>query len=99
MLIEDIANNTSLEIDPSHDSTTTSAIEESAFLIDELDLSYNDIGGEGVHPPNPQMLNSVRRLFEGGRAAPRVLCLENCSLGPAFCRSIGRVSAGIFEYN
>jgi hypothetical protein len=62
-------------------------------------LSYNDIGGEGVHPPNPQMLNSVRRLFEGGRAAPRVLCLENCSLGPAFCRSIGRVSAGIFEYN
>lgn len=68
------------------------------IVIEELDLSFNDFSGHGI-----QLLNSARRLFEGGtfklqnngvgmQLVPRVLILENCGIGPAFCRSIGRVS-------
>ena len=69
------------------------------FLMEELDLSFNDIGGHGIHSPNVQLLDSARRLFEGDGTAfvPRILSLENCGIGPAFCRSIGRVSMVLFE--
>jgi len=63
-------------------------------LIEELDLSFNDIGGHGTHAPSVQLQNSVQRMFEGERLAfaPRVLTLQNCGIGPLFCRSVGRVS-------
>ena len=88
------------------DQTTTSGVASSATitqdpinLIDELDLSFNNLHVQ------TQLLDSVRRLFEGGddtnnckdgvgmaSLVPRVLILESCGLGPAFCRSVGRVS-------
>lgn len=74
------------------EDATKSAIQKPVILIEELDLSFNDIGGHGINPPNVQLLESVRRLFEGCGSAPRILSLENCGIGPAFCRSVGRVS-------
>ena len=66
--------------------------------LEELDLSFNDIGGHGSHTVNLELLTSTRRLFEchgnGNNnflVIPRVFSMENCGLGPAFCRSIGRV--------
>jgi hypothetical protein len=67
--------------------------------IEKLDLSLNDIGGHGSHSANLELLTSTRRLFEQGQSnllVPKVLVLENCGIGPAFCRSIGRVSASWF---
>jgi len=93
----DNANNTNLdELEPVENSEDEAMPD---FLIEELDLSFNDIGGHGVHPPNVQLLDSTRRLFEGGRttSAPRILTLENCGIGPAFCRSIGRGFLNAFE--
>ena len=77
----DTANNTEMSTMP-------------AGMVEELDLSFNDIGGHGSHAVNRQLLDSARKLFEGQGTAfvPRILSLENCGLGPAFCRSIGRVS-------
>ncbi len=90
--------------DHSLDTTPHNIIKERAIMIEELDLSYNDIGGHGSHAHNVQLLDSVRRLCErgnrGGVAAafiPRVLTLENCGIGPAFCRSVGRVSGAKCE--
>lgn len=67
----------------------------SHLRIETLDLSYNDIGGEGIHPPSAELLNSVRRLFENNEqypsaVIPNILLMENCGIGAAFCRSIGR---------
>lgn len=97
---EQATNDASLDeptpVDSSLD-TTTQGIKDHPVMIEELDLSYNDIGGHGSHALNVQLLSSVRRLFEGGGGGgaaafvPRVLILENCGIGPAFCRSIGRV--------
>lgn len=81
------------------DSTTPFLVKQQSFLVEELDLSFNDIGGHGIHPPNVKLFESVRRLFEGGNSAyaPRILSLENCGIGPAFCRSIGRGMLNAFE--
>ena len=76
-------------------------IPDPSIELEELDLSFNDIGGHGTNAADLDLLNSVRRLFERGLNSctrnsllvPRVLTLENCGIGPAFCRSIGRVSA------
>lgn len=69
--------------------------------IEKLDLSYNDIGGEGINPPSSQLLNSVRRLFENEHYSviPNILLLENCGIGAAFCRSIGRGILNAYERN
>ncbi len=74
-------------------------IKERSIMIEELDLSYNDIGGHGSHAQIVQLLDSVRSFCERGNVGgvvaafiPRVLTLENCGIGPAFCRSVGRVS-------
>jgi hypothetical protein len=67
---------------------------ESAIEI--LDISFNDIGGHGSNSANLELLSSTRRFFEHGCRGilrlPRVIVLENCGIGPAFCRSVGRVS-------
>ena len=65
---------------------------KSTIQIGTLDLSYNDIGGEGTNPPNAQLLNSVRKLFENRDHSimPSVFLMENCGIGAAFCRNIGR---------
>lgn len=78
----------------SNDTSTTQVVDKPSILIEELDLSFNDIGGHGVHSPNAQLQDSIRRLFEGEGSgfAPRLLTLENCGIGPSFCRSVGRVS-------
>ena len=95
-IVSDSSNVENIDASTSQDSTI-SAIEESpSVLIEELDLSLNDIG----HPPSSQLLDSVRRLFdEDGTDTliPRVLVLENCSIGPAFCRSIGRGILNAYE--
>ena len=77
---------------------TQEVIKRPSITIEELDLSYNDFGGHGDHPLSAKLLDSVRRLCEeGGRGGvasafiPRVLTFENCGIGPAFCRSVGRV--------
>jgi hypothetical protein len=69
--------------------------------IEKLDLSYNDIGGEGINPPSAQLLNSIRRLFENENYSviPNILLMENCGIGPAFCRSIGRGILNAYERN
>ena len=69
-------------------------------MIEELDLSFNDIGGHGVHSPDAQLQDSIRRLFEGEGSGfvPRLLTLENCGIGPSFCRSVGRVSKDAIRY-
>jgi hypothetical protein len=78
----------------STDTSTTQVVQKPSVLIEELDFSFNDIGGHGVHLPSPQFQDSVRKLFEGVGSdfVPRLLTLENCGIGPSFCRSVGRVS-------
>ena len=93
-------------LDGGDHQATTSRVASSATitqdpinLIDELDLSFNNLHSQY------RLLDSVRRLFEGGNdtnnckdgvgmatLVPRVLIMESCGLGPAFCRSVGRVS-------
>ncbi len=78
----------------SSDTLATQIVQKPVVLLEELDLSFNDIGGHGVHLPNPQLQDSVRKLFEGSGSdfVPRLLTLENSCIGPSFCRSVGRVS-------
>lgn len=75
-------------------SASAPAVEFPSISIEELDLSFNDIGGHGIQAPHVQLQDSVQRLFEGVRSAfaPRVITLQNCGIGPLFCRSVGRVS-------
>ncbi|KAL7520861.1 hypothetical protein ACHAWX_006291, partial [Stephanocyclus meneghinianus] len=74
--------------------------------LEELDLSFNDIGGHGTQSMGLDLVNSARILFERGFncsiannafLVPRVLAMENCGIGPAFCRSIGRGILNAFE--
>ncbi len=82
-------------------------LEETAIIaVEEVDLSFMNFSGHG-----PQLLNSIRKLFEGSRIQtqngvvmkliPRVIKIENSGVGPAFCRSIGRVRSAdsILESN
>ena len=99
---DDEFNLTRTESAETENETTTSSQRlrlqqenEQPVELEELDLSFNDIGGHGSNPANLEFLNSVRRLFEHGQnlmMVPKVLKLENCGVGPAFCRSVGRVS-------
>jgi len=84
----------------SNDTSTMQVVERPSILIEELDLSFNDIGGHGVHSPDAQLQDSIRRLFEGEGSGfvPRLLTLENCGIGPSFCRSVGRVSKDAIRY-
>ena len=81
--------------------TAASITKKSSLRIDKLDLSFNDCGGEGTNPPSAQLLNSVRRLFENEEHStiPRIIVLENCGIGAAFCRSIGRGILNAYERN
>lgn len=81
--------------------TVASINKQSSLRIDKLDLSFNDCGGEGVNPPSAQLLNSVRRLFENEEYSiiPRMILMENCGIGAAFCRSIGRGILNAYERN
>lgn len=96
---DDSLNNTKIieqsVADITHDNETSAITSFPSISIEELDLSFNDIGGHGMHAPNDQLQDSVQRLFEGERLAfaPRVLTLQNCGIGPLFCRSVGRVSS------
>eukprot|EP00986_Skeletonema_menzelii_P005688 scaffold2113_cov146-Skeletonema_menzelii.AAC.7 len=95
-----ISNATIIEADSSHEETTiTSAAAKPSLCIEKLDLSYNDVGGEGTNPPSAQLLNSVRRLFENEQYStiPNILLMENCNIGAAFCRSIGRGICNAYE--
>ena len=95
-IVSDSSNVENIDASTSQDAITLTVEESPSVLIEELDLSLNDIG----HPPSTQLLDSVRRLFEGGGTdtlIPRVLVLENCSIGPAFCRSIGRGILNAYE--
>jgi len=86
--LEEEGNNVDVE-----DIDATTQVEEPSILIEELDLSFNDIGGNGIHPPSTELLDSIRRLFErndGSSLVPHVLVLENCGIGAVLCRSIGR---------
>ncbi|KAL7542252.1 hypothetical protein ACHAXR_012797 [Thalassiosira sp. AJA248-18] len=99
---DEATNSASLEEQTSIDTygdVTKPVLEEPEILIEELDLSFNDIGGHGINPPNVKLLESVRKLFQCGGSAfvPRVLSFENCGIGPAFCRSIGRGILNAFE--
>lgn len=69
--------------------------------IEKLDLSFNDFGGDGTNPPSAQLLYSARRLFENEDYSilPTILLMENCGLGAAFCRSIGRGILNAYERN
>lgn len=103
----------SLQVQDELDTTTnereTKSVVDPIIQMDGLDLSFNDFGGHGVHSPDLQLLCSVRRLFEKGGdvsrsndqvpmlLVPRVLTLENCGIGAAFCRSIGRGILNSFE--
>jgi hypothetical protein len=90
----DIAHDNETPAYTSQFSAAALFVEFPSILIEELDLSFNDIGGHGTHAPSVQLQDSVQRLFEGERLAfaPRVLTLQNCGIGPLFCRSVGRVS-------
>ena len=81
--------------------TTPPVVAKPSLYIETLDLSYNDIGGEGINPPSAQLLNSVRRLFEHENYSkiPNILLMENCGIGAAFCRSIGRGILNAYERN
>jgi hypothetical protein len=81
--------------------TATSINKPSSLRIDKLDLSFNDCGGEGANPPSAQLLNSVRRFFENEEYSqiPRIILMENCGIGVAFCRSIGRGILNAYERN
>ena len=81
--------------------TATSINKQSSLRIDKLELSFNDCGGEGVSPPSAQLLNSVRRIFENEEYStiPRIILMENCGIGAAFCRSIGRGILNAYERN
>ena len=85
----------------SNDTSTTQVVERPSILIEELDLSFNDIGGHGVHSSHSQLQDSIQKLFEGEGSvfAPRLLTLENCGIGPSLCRSVGRVSKDVIGYN
>ncbi|KAL3787449.1 hypothetical protein ACHAW5_008987 [Stephanodiscus triporus] len=97
--MEQNVNTTSSDGLNSTDTSTAQVSEKPSILIEELDLSFNDIGGHGVQSPNSQLQDSVRRLFEGEGAAffPRLITLENCGIGPSFCRSVGRGILNSFE--
>ena len=94
--VKDVSEETDVDVNAatqvSEDDATTQ-VEEPSILIEQLDLSFNDIGGHGLHPPSIELSDSIRRLFESNDRSslvPRVLVLENCGVGPIFCRSIGR---------
>eukprot|EP00985_Skeletonema_marinoi_P018309 scaffold10205_cov215-Skeletonema_marinoi.AAC.12 len=100
--IENASMDDEVETDPSQEEVTTPPIVSKPSLrIEKLDLSYNDIGGEGINAPSAQLLNSVRRLFENEDYSiiPNILLMENCGIGAAFCRSIGRGICNAFERN
>jgi len=101
--IENASMDDEVETDPSQEEVITSPIasKPSSLRIEKLDLSYNDIGGEGINAPSAQLLNSVRRLFENENYSiiPNILLMENCGIGAAFCRSIGRGICNAFERN
>eukprot|EP00984_Skeletonema_dohrnii_P022131 scaffold11243_cov166-Skeletonema_dohrnii-CCMP3373.AAC.1 len=100
--IENASMDDEVEIDPSQEEVTTPPIASKPSLrIEKLDLSYNDIGGEGINAPSAQLLNSVRRLFENEDYSiiPNILLMENCGIGAAFCRSIGRGICNAYERN
>ncbi len=82
-------------------STAANINKQSSLRIEKLDLSFNDCGGEGTSPPSAQLLNSVRRLFENEEYSiiPRIILMENCGIGAAFCRSIGRGILNAYERN
>ncbi|KAL9185334.1 hypothetical protein ACHAXT_003111 [Thalassiosira profunda] len=104
-IVEEVSGSASTQVESSTDTsqvdeeTPAPDTEQPGYLLEELDLSFNDIGGHGMHPPNAHLLESARRLFECSATAfvPRVLTLENCGIGPAFCRSIGRGILNAFE--
>lgn len=95
-----VQDNNTTATNASHEETTISAAAAKPPLrIGKLDLSYNDIGGEGTNPPSAQLLNSVRRFFENEHYStiPNILLLESCGIGAAFCRSIGRGICNAYE--
>lgn len=98
---EHTASDESQEENLSLPPTAASINKQSSLRIDKLDLSFNDCGGEGTNPPNAQLLNSVRRLFENEEYSliPRIIMMENCGIGAAFCRSIGRGILNAYERN
>ena len=86
--------------------TKQTQLSDPIIELEELDLSFNDIGGHGARAMGLDLVNSARFLFERGfncritntaLLVPRVLAMENCGIGPAFCRSIGRVSFSTFR--
>lgn len=103
LINETAVQTTNIAITDGFVSTESSAapiVQKPTVLLEELDLSFNDIGGHGVHLPNPRLQDSVRKLFEGAGSnfVPRLLILENSCIGPSFCRSVGRVSCYSSEY-
>ena len=97
-LEDSTANATELLDDDNCEETQEPQQPKQNIELEELDLSFNDIGGHGSHAANLELLTNTRRLFEhhgntyyNNLVIPRVLSMENCGIGPAFCRSIGRV--------
>ncbi|KAL7454087.1 hypothetical protein ACHAWC_005721, partial [Mediolabrus comicus] len=98
---EDIETDNTTNSDNNGENVDIALNKQSSLRIDKLDLSFNDCGGEGANPPSAQLLNSVRRLFENEEysAIPRIILMENCGIGAAFCRSIGRGILNAYERN
>ena len=67
--------------------------------MEYIDLGLNDVGLHGEEKYKKESMNalfykSIRKLMEdpSGLSCPQVLRMDNCGLGPPFCRSIGKVS-------
>ncbi|KAL3792656.1 hypothetical protein HJC23_009384 [Cyclotella cryptica] len=101
-------HNASIQLPHDGEDLDTNQVQTSEPIIEleELDLSFSDIGGHGTQFIGLDLVNSARRLFERGLnchstndplLVPRVLAMENCGIGPAFCRSIGRGILNAFE--
>ena len=70
------------------------------IYMEYIDLGLNDVGLHGEEEKykkrsmNALFFKSLRKLIENqsGLSCPQVLRMDNCGLGPPFCRSIGKVS-------
>lgn len=81
-------------LDSAHPKETTgnqTAIPSSSTLpptITSLDLGWNYLAADVAETIN--FYTSLEKLVANRQACPTKLCFDQCSLGPAFCRALGK---------
>ena len=83
-LLQDQAENSML-----NSSTDKTLVEPSGTQrLASLDLSYNYLVSDVAE--TTEFHSTVEKLIADHNACPTELCFDQCSLGPAFCRALGK---------